>query len=727
MRKAAIGFALFLCLPIAAFLAVASGSAGTNATIADSAVAPKEAEQTNRKVTPPAGSGTQEANQGQNGTQVIPLQLAEAKGGKLVLVMATSSQKAFTLTLKNPIGGAVRRVNVHASIQFQREGDSDVANAKVLPMGRLTLRPGEEVGLRVTFDRPPSGKYRGLLRCSYEGELFVEDADKEPAGQQSADTDKKFLELRSADSGKLKTDQPFVIVIVNPFLMCGGTVVVFILVVLGSIASLLLNKSLPISAAKAKNRQRIADLEEQAQPLTVFEHPLRDKIAVELNRLKTLNDNTKVWTPSAQARFNKIDQILEKTEKDLNTREKIRQCYLELNAKRFMHPPEEKAIRDILKDADNNLFQDHRDAAERRLEEAVTRLKQEDGGERHIKRDENLHKEIQRLLKRLKSFIGEEYKYIEYLLREAEELLERIDKLDTEKDMKESQDKIGQLELIFRKLDIFNTFQEYLNSDTQEMKGKYQKNSLQFMKYLRSDEYDDIEKAFALCNSLGQYGKDESDFEEAFLGEDKFHVLSYPPDPQIDRPVEFHLEFVEDAFNQSPLRSRYRCIWNFGDQTKETEGFRVVHFYKRHGKFILARKWIKRSWFIVKARLGKGGKNLQNIFREYDLKIKVLSTTGKEIKKYSKNLPVFEALEKDYSSGVTLLDGLGYGITLLISCAIAVSTYDGAECIKTLKDVLTPFLLGFGLDISKEKIMAPAKAANPKAVSKGVPPQTSNT
>ncbi|MES2148507.1 MAG: hypothetical protein V4508_01825 [Pseudomonadota bacterium] len=58
-------------------------------------------------------------------------------------------------------------------------------------------------------------------------------------------------------------------------------------------------------------------------------------------------------------------------------------------------------------------------------------------------------------------------------------------------------------------------------------------------------------------------------------------ITVMPPEPREHELAEFRLTFREPRLNDSPLTSRMKFFWRFGDDTSPASGQRCVHFYKK--------------------------------------------------------------------------------------------------------------------------------------------------
>ncbi|HMK50062.1 MAG TPA: hypothetical protein VK435_08415, partial [Thermodesulfovibrionales bacterium] len=268
------------------------------------------------------------------------IELVGSEKGRLEITKDSQGKDNFTLTFKNPDGGVFRALTIG---DFRLEDDSRVLESDIKEKS-FSLEPGAEKLIRVSFSDIPKGSYQGILSLE--------------------------------DSRNRYLTQQFTIHLNSQYLTLGNfynlrMFVVLILVLSGGIVSVVLTKCLPISSARRKNRQDIEDCRERIQSLVVFETELRIKLIVELIKARTLNDNTKVYTPSANDRLKTIETTLAGIHKQLDVRAKVRDIYISIDSSDTLPFSKEQEVRRVLRDADASIYAGNLDFAEGRIAEAT--------------------------------------------------------------------------------------------------------------------------------------------------------------------------------------------------------------------------------------------------------------------------------------------------------------------------------------------------------------------
>ncbi|MDI6890831.1 MAG: hypothetical protein QMC83_07850 [Thermodesulfovibrionales bacterium] len=183
----------------------------------------------------------------------------------------------------------------------------------------VTLGPGETKNVTISFLEIPKGNYTGILAIR----------DEFTYQEYITSLNSPYIPLTpviAAFKSVFKWEWIFV----------------FALVFSGAMASIILTKAMPVASEKKKNRGKIIELNGLIKTLTVFELKLNVKFMVDLIKARTINDNTKIFTPSADERIKNINSILDKLDKQLGVRKKSAICISTLTARIFCHFPLKK-------------------------------------------------------------------------------------------------------------------------------------------------------------------------------------------------------------------------------------------------------------------------------------------------------------------------------------------------------------------------------------------------
>lgn len=588
--------------------------------------------------------------------QEQPIELIGSEDGILELQMASPKKKKFQLLLKNPLSAGKKEIMIR-----ELELSSNIRTiVGEISAEKIILEPGMQERITVTFFDIPKGEYAGVLTIK----------------------DFKNKGVIQEFNIKLKSD----FLTLKNFLDMKG---IFLLVFLGAMVSLILTKALPVSARKKQNKEKISEIDNDIKILTAYEPLLKNKFSVELHRAKNLNDNTKIFTPSAQARLDSIDAILKKLENQLNVRKDISRVYMDIDSTDFLPFSSEEKIRRKLKDADLNLNMDKPDVAVKIKDEAIKMFQV--NVDEYCKILNNRiddfmkHVEIAKTTTEFRNFKIEDKNIVRLLI----ELSDFPEKFKEKKTLKIGE--IRRYDMIWQKVDIY--CKRFLG---ESLKDNFPGEEGKVLRLLESSQYDDIKMAMRYCDSMKQFRVSETMIENAIIQE-KVNIVYYPTDPDVNEWVNFKLQFEDEYINKSPLRNNFRYIWDFGDKTKSAEGIEVIHYFKRRGLFILFRKWLRRNLSIV-------FKDLKE-WKKFDVSVNISNFRSND--DYSKiepiTVPISEPSGKGYRSGITFLGVFGFLIIFFLSCFIAVvSTYDETYSFKSFRNILTPFLLGFSLDISRE-------------------------
>ncbi len=609
------------------------------------------------------------------------VELVGSEKGKIEITKDAREKNSFNLIFKNPDNGVFRTLEI-ADFALKDDGESLKSEIKEKS---FSLEPGSEKIITVSFKDIPKGFYQGVLLLQ--------------------DRENKYLARQ------------FTILLKSQYLTFGNfynlrMFVIFILVFSGGIVSVLLTKCLPISSARRKNRQDIENCRERIESLTAFETELRIKLIVELIKARTLNDNTKIYTPSANDRLKTIDGILGNIHKQLDVREKIRDIYITINSSDTLPFSREQEIRQVLREADASVYAGNLAFAEGRITEAESLQKFDLAEEADLKQhSECLCSRIEELLTRIDEDIDVSHASSDIFMkhlkddvkRGKKELCKKEAEGAAEKDWKKKEliGKIRELDLKYGKLHIYCF--HFLKQAPESLRSN-QAIRDKIIAYLRSDSYSDIEEALKYCLSAS-HGVAEGDIEQSISG-GKVCIKHYPADLDLNKPVNFWLDFGDEEINKSPLRDNYRYIWDFEDKTSSTEGKEIFHYFRRRGWLILLRKWFRRNVYVI--LFGR-----DSVWKIFSISVRISKRCGgcgSQYEPVTQKIPVKEPIDKEYNSGITFLDILGYTVTFVLSCIIAaVTNFEETAGFKSFKDLLSPFLIGFTLDVSRDKLVSSSK------------------
>ncbi|MEW6417519.1 MAG: hypothetical protein AB1480_05280 [Nitrospirota bacterium] len=610
-----------------------------------------------------------------------PVDVLEAKNGKLNLKMEKPEKRNFPITINN--SGEYYREIALQDLELKDNGKT--ITGQIQPDKTIKLEPKQQKTINIFFSEIPKGSYKGILiiRDNYSYKEYPITLFS-PFG---------FLEIPY-----VKMDRYIYVDLLYAIL----------LVFAGAMVSIILTKFVPIASDKRKNREKIVELRGLIDMLTAFEPKLKIKFTVELVEAQKINDNTKIYNPSAGERIKKVKESLTKLENYLAIRKSISDLYIEIDSRDYLPFSIEEKIRNKLRDADLKLYEGEENIAKQLKEQASKEFEFD-----RKKFCENLQEDIRKFLE---AFKKEEHGkkdvdpfIIDLIVKLQGEVLPCIKLLkieDAEEQKKEEYlENLRKCELIWQKVNI------YCNRllKTQDYKLKEE----EVLKLLKSDNHNDLLKALKICNSL-DYGVTEEKIVEA-IEKHKFCIKSYPSDPDVNGFIKFWLEFEEDKLNDSQLLNDFRYVWDFDDMTKKAEGIEVYHYFTRRGMFILFRKWMRRNYVIFLRSLGKWGWEIaekKQIWREFRISVEIsrFSSNCSIIQKYPnleplKPLKVREPLDKPYRSGITFLDIFGFIAVFTLSCLItATNIYDEKFSFTSFKDVISAFLIGFGLEVSRENL-----------------------
>ncbi|MDQ1327433.1 MAG: hypothetical protein QG641_713, partial [Candidatus Poribacteria bacterium] len=460
-----------------------------------------------------------------------PIELEDLTDGKLKLVMDSPYKLNYEFKLKNPEGSIYRELELK-DIELQNDGKVitgviSLEGIKANVKKNISLEPGESKKVFISF-QPLPGK--GI----YVGTLVIND----------------FKNNRIEKEFGVSLECPYITfkkIFDNTWITTWA--VVFCLVLLGALCSFLLMKLVPISSDKRKNREKIVLLDEQIQQIKPNLKNLKTKFAVGLIKSKTLNDNTKMWTLSASERLKTVSTNLEGIESQLSIVKKIENIYNDIDSRDFIPFSKEQDIRVILKDAQLYLYQDKTDVVDNILKEVDDLLKFNSSDGQVVKNYfNNLNDNIEKLEAELKGeniciydllpelSIVQKFDEIKKLKADTAKLEERINTGITDfiKDLRD-------WDLTYNKLSIYKKFSKILDEE------QYGKQKEEVKNFLESDQYEDIDNAIALCESLKIHVSMED--IECAIENKKYHIVYDPPDPDVDGLITFELQFDDEKLN----------------------------------------------------------------------------------------------------------------------------------------------------------------------------------
>jgi hypothetical protein len=616
------------------------------------------------------------------------------KDGKIQFELASPGAGSIVFMLKNPDDGVFRTLKL-GNICFRSE--QNTVEGDIEPES-ITLDQGQTEVVNLTFeDNVPKG--------DYEGSLVIIDANNDKLTQ-------KITVLLSSPHMSFSD-------IFNE-----GTGKIYLLVFLGTLASLFLTVFVPISATKRDNRQNIDACDDRIKGLTDYEIKLRQKLLVDLARARTINENTKFFTPSAQDRLKTVSEAIVRINAQLDKRDKV-QSLRELAEKDLPYSKYEE-LWEILDGAGRCIYTTNIEAAEKRRQEA------EEKYNKYIQGDQveidNCIAEVREKIEKLRNVTAapdEQSLLLPFIEELKKELLNNDSKVKSiAKETNEAQGEsnaqkysrdlkyLKNLDLKCSKVVIY--YNRFLK-DVKEVEKEERPGARDEIEdFFKSEEYHKLRKAVEYCDSF-RIGITKKNIEKEIQGK-LFRIVSEPSDPNVNKPVDFRIVFNEAKINESPLVDDFRYEWDFSDSTRKAAKFRVTHYFKRRGILILLRKWVRRNLIVMvnglhrpvwlarsadKLKIWKGFSPTVDVFRDDD---------NAKLSQQTTTVPVSEPIDKEYSSDITVTNVLSYAVTLVLSSFLAVTdTLSEDYAFKSMKDYLTPFLLGFTLNIFKDTLMNPTK------------------
>lgn len=612
-------------------------------------------------------------------TSLKSFEILEAKNGELNLKVKKPGTRNFFITIINP-GESYREIALR---DLELTGNGEPVTGEIQPDKIIKLEPSQQKTVRISFSDIHKGSFSGILilRDNYSYKEYPVTLFS-PFG---------FWEILY-----VKMDR---YIYVN-FLY------VILLVFAGAMASILLTKSVPIASNKKNNSEKITELRELVDNLTAYEPRLRVKFMVELVEAQKINDNTKIFNPSAGERIKKVQGTLTKLEEYLAIRKSLSDLYIEIDGRDYLPFSIEEKIRNKLREADLKLYEGDENTAKQLKEQA---LKEFEFDKSNFCK--NLRKDIGKFIEDHKKETPDKKdeapfiitiisKLEKEILPAMEDFIKKInaEEMKAEECLKNLRD----WELIWQKVNI------YCNKLLKSKDYKLKENEV--LELLKADNHNNLLKAKNICDSL-DYGVTEELIVEAITNH-KFCIKYCPSDPDVNGFIKLWLEFEENKFNDSQLLNDFRYIWDFGDMTRRAEGISVYHYYTRRGMLILFRKWLRRNSVIFLRLFGEKGwkaAEIKQIWKEFRVIVEISKFSGNcsIIQTYTTPEPVKvkEPLDKPYRSGITFLDIFGFISVLTLSCLItATNIYDEKFTFTSFKDVISVFLTGFGLEISRENL-----------------------
>jgi hypothetical protein len=610
------------------------------------------------------------------------------KDGKIQLVLSSPDSKSIRFTLKNPDEGSSRNVKLSDICFISGQG---AVEGVIKPESTITIDQGQSKDIRLTFtDYVPRG--------DYEGSLVITDMQNSHISQEIV----------------LALSSPFMKV---RDLFGRERMPIYLLVLLGTLVSFLLTVASPISVTKSNNRKNINECDNRLKKMDEFEIRLQQKLLVELARAYTININTKFYTPSAMDRLKEVTGILEKINSHLEIRDKVQSIR---NRTKDMPIPysERKEIWSLLNEAGACIYEGDLVTAEKKRSEADDKC-----NKFALKDNEFIDKFKKELIKRI-TLLKNDTNYTAYMTSNT--VSQYIKSLNGEVDTtKLTQDVdiefLRDLDLKYSKLDIYfrsnMNYEKYKgsgdfkNEDPQALSTKSAQAQQYIEDLLRNGTCGDLDDADEFSASLKHGVILKKDIKEAI--KNGTYAIKYEPnDPSVNKPVNFSIVFHKNVINMSPLRGKFRYEWNFQDHTTKPVGSNVYHYFKRRGIARLLRKWIRRNLisFIPQWDGHTKWRDYLATWKKFNVEVAISNLDSTEPIKKNVEIQVREPIDKEYSSGITVTNVLSYVVTLVLSCILAViDSLNENYTFKSMKDYLTPILLGFTLDIFKDTLMNPAK------------------
>ncbi len=602
---------------------------------------------------------------------LFDLELAgvELKEGRIELESA-SHDTVFVFLLKNPATG------IYRDIKLIFTPDTSLA-ASIAP-DHFSLEPGNEQMVTLRLAEMPGGKVSmGMLTIADE---------MEPGSHKTF-----FMALRSSYRSPLQ-------------------IALFVMLVLaGSLFSLILGTAIPRTIVKLKNRRWAQELGTEIRENAESGSPISVKLAVLRNKLGFLNDGIKWYGVKVTERIEEINRLKAELEADLKVVVAIKHLRNRVEQTALIPRSLETKVENLLMLAERNLLEGDRENAKAKIDDARKIFAEK---EALAQLQTELTEAIQALTQLPENPSGVDW--MDELIKQLIAL--KPDSLAPEQlpeKLSEIQRRYAIVDLYWNKFinDIIKRFSDF---ETQEDK------LLELLKTgLASEatlqEADDLVSAMNLKLS-------ESDVIDSIQKDGgRIMVSTFTPLPE--QIITFRFVLRDRHKDESFLARRLRYEWNFGDETNVDVGKERLHYFRKKSKSWRSR--LKNLWRSKAAALSPASSDRASMDQregkpaaksaepDYEVTLKIKDRAGNEIVEtpFKQGIFIRSYHDKKYRVDISSVEFITFVTAFFVALGFAINMhFDEMKHFHSFKDLVTPFLWGFGLDQGKNTFMESFKS-----------------
>ncbi|MGH7451391.1 MAG: hypothetical protein ACRENG_08620, partial [bacterium] len=485
------------------------------------------------------------------------------------------------------------------------------------------------------------------------------------------------------------------------------------LVLIGSVFSLILGTAIPRTIVKLKNRRWAQEIATEIREHAESGSPISVKLAVLRNKLGYLNDGIKWYGVKVTERIEEINRLKAELEADLKVVVAIKHLRNRVEQTALIPRSLETKVENLLMLAERNLLEGDRENAKAKIDDA---RKIFDEKEALAQLQAELTEAIQVLAQLPENPSGVDW---------MDELIKQLIALKPDSLAPEQlPEKLSEIQRQYAIVDLY--WNKFINdilkrfSDFETQKDKL----LELLKIgLTSEaalqEADDLVRAMNIKLS-------ESDIINS-IQKDGGRIIVSTSTPLPEQIITFRFVLRDRHKDESFLARRLRYEWNFGDETNVDVGKERLHYFRKKSKSWRSR--LKNLWRSKAAALPpvssdrasspasmdhrEDKSSVKPAEPDYEVTLKIKDRAGNEIVKapFKQGIFIRSYHDKKYRVDISSVEFITFVTVFFVALGFAINMhFDEMKHFHSFKDLVTPFLWGFGLDQGKNTFMESFKS-----------------
>ncbi|MGH7600819.1 MAG: hypothetical protein ACREOI_31060 [bacterium] len=452
-----------------------------------------------------------------------------------------------------------------------------------------------------------------------------------------------------------------------------------LLVFAGSIFSLILGTAIPRTIVKLKNRRLAQELGTEIREHAESGSPISVKLAVLRNKLGYLNDGIKWYGVTVTERIEEINRLKAELEADLKLVVVVKHLRNRVEQTALIPRNLEAKVENLLVLAERNLLEGDRENAKVKIDEA-----------RKIFDEKEALAQLQAELTEAIAKLPENSSGVDWMEELSKELkASRPDSLPPER--------LGEVQ---RRYAIVDLYLNKFKNDILKRFPDFQTHEDALLELLRRGLASEaaLQEAGNLIGAMNLKLFENDIIDDIRQGKGSIEASTFTPLPE--QIIAFRFVLHDRHKDESFLARRLRYEWNFGDMTNVDIGKERVHYFRTK----------PQSWWSPLKKLWRGR---SAALPDYEVALQIKNRAGKEITEapFKQNIFIRSYHDKKYRVDISSVEFITFFTVFFVALGFAINMhFDEMKHFHSFKDLVTPFLWGFGLDQGKNTFMESFKS-----------------